>query len=73
MATQALIRHRIGIGFRYLLLITLTLVIILPFVLGLWTSFLPTTTIANRITERNPFLAELSGCVYQNTHSSLLI
>ncbi|OUS98124.1 Maltodextrin transport system permease protein MalD [Lactiplantibacillus plantarum] len=46
MATQALIRHRIGIGFRYLLLITLTLVIILPFVLGLWTSFLPTTTIA---------------------------
>ncbi|GAB7171566.1 hypothetical protein TUA1478L_35600 [Lactiplantibacillus plantarum] len=39
MATQALIRHRIGIGFRYLLLITLTLVIILPFVLGLWTSF----------------------------------
>ena len=46
LATQALIRRRFGIIFRYILLTVLALIIILPFILGLWTSFLPTTTIA---------------------------
>jgi len=45
-AGQANIRRRSGLVFKYLLLAILAFIIIFPFILGLWTSFLPTTEIA---------------------------
>ncbi|RRK09968.1 carbohydrate ABC transporter permease [Lactiplantibacillus garii] len=46
MATQANLHRRVGLVFKYLLLSVLAFIVIFPFILGLWTSFLPTTQIA---------------------------
>ncbi|ASG78748.1 carbohydrate ABC transporter permease [Lactiplantibacillus pentosus] len=43
---QAIVRRRVALVLKYLVLSVLALIIILPFILGLWTSFLPTTAIA---------------------------
>jgi len=46
IANQVKTRRTIGLVFKYALLIILAFIVIFPFLLGLWTSFLPTTQIA---------------------------